>query len=67
MGQSKSSKPSAIARSRQFIALAIVLYGLYLVKSAWGINITDRYSAPWWVKLPIASIMEARYGDDWHG
>ncbi|MFM2429668.1 MAG: hypothetical protein RLZZ511_881 [Cyanobacteriota bacterium] len=66
MGQSNLSKPSASKRLQKFIALTLLVYGLYLVKSACGINITDRYSAPWWVKLPIASIMESRYGDHWH-
>ena len=51
---------------KRFIGLTFGLYALYLVKSAMGINILANYSAPAWVKLPIASIMEARYGDHWH-
>jgi hypothetical protein len=42
------------------------LYGLYLIKSAMGINILQNYSAWWVLKLPIQPIMEARYGSNWH-
>ncbi|HEY9627673.1 MAG TPA: hypothetical protein V6C84_10255 [Coleofasciculaceae cyanobacterium] len=36
------------------------LYLLYLVKSALGINLSDRYSAWAIFKLPIQSILDAR-------
>jgi hypothetical protein len=42
------------------------LYALYLIKSAMGINILPNVSAPRILKLPIAPIMQARYGQDWH-
>jgi hypothetical protein len=42
------------------------LYALYLIKSVMGINILPNVSAPSIFKLPIAPIMQARYGSDWH-
>jgi hypothetical protein len=52
---------------RRFIGLTFGVYALYLVKSAMGINISDNYTMPWWVKLPIAPIMQARDPNNWHG
>jgi hypothetical protein len=48
------------------IAVWIVgIYGLYLVKSALGISIFPNYSASRIFKMPIAPIMEARFGKNW--
>jgi hypothetical protein len=41
----------------------LVVYGLYLAKSASGINISSQYSAPDIFKLPIHDIMEAHARD----
>jgi hypothetical protein len=48
---------------KRFMGLTFGIYALYLVKSAVGVNILTNYSAPWWVKLPIAPIMAARNSD----
>jgi hypothetical protein len=41
-------------------------YILYLIKSALGISFFPGFSAARMLKLPIAPIMEARYGKNWH-
>jgi hypothetical protein len=41
-------------------------YALYLCKTAIGINILPNHSAPWFFKLPIAPLMDAKYGEYWH-
>jgi hypothetical protein len=41
------------------------LYILYLFKSAIGIDILPNRSAWWWLKLPIAPIMQARDASQW--
>jgi hypothetical protein len=50
---------------KRFASLTFGLYALYLIKSAVGINIAPNYSAPWWVKLPVAPIMAARDPHFW--
>jgi hypothetical protein len=51
---------------KRFASLTFGIYALYLIKSAVGINISSSYSMPWWVKLPIAQMMEARDPNHWH-
>jgi hypothetical protein len=53
-------------RARRVSGWILGLYGLYLVKSAMGISFLPNYSASRMLKLPIAPIMEARYGKNWH-
>jgi hypothetical protein len=47
-------------------AVILGLYVLYLVKCAVGISLFPQFSAWHFLKLPIAPIMEARYGKHWH-
>ncbi|HEY9619868.1 MAG TPA: hypothetical protein V6C78_05845 [Crinalium sp.] len=42
---------------KRMVALLFVLYLLYLTKSALGINLSHRYSAPAVFKLPIKQLM----------
>ncbi|HEY9639470.1 MAG TPA: hypothetical protein V6C57_03245 [Coleofasciculaceae cyanobacterium] len=49
-----------INRLRQTALILFSLYLLYLVKSAVGINLSDRYSAWGVFKLPIQPILKAR-------
>ncbi len=53
-------------RARLIGAWILALYALYLLKSAMGISLLPNYSAWWVLKLPIAPLMEARYGKNWH-
>jgi hypothetical protein len=47
-------------RLQQIALILFSLYLLYLIKSAVGINLSDRYSAWGFVKLPIQPILRAR-------
>jgi hypothetical protein len=38
---------------QKFIGLLVVIYGVYLLKTAMGINISSRYSAPSLIKVPL--------------
>ena len=49
-------------RFRQVFLVLFSLYLLYLVKSALGINISDRYSAWGFLKLPIQPILNRHHG-----
>jgi hypothetical protein len=49
-------------RFRQIFLAFFLLYLLYLVKSALGINISDRYSAWGFLKLPIQPILNRHHG-----
>ena len=42
------------------------IYVLYLCKTALGINLFPQFSAWRVFKQPIAPILEARYGKNWH-
>jgi hypothetical protein len=52
--------PVIIQRFKRYGTALVVLYVLYLVKSAAGINISSDYSAPDLLKWPIHGIMEAQ-------
>jgi hypothetical protein len=60
----KSTKrfPSA----RRSGAIVCGFYALYLGKTALGIDFFPHFSAWRVFKLPIAPILEARYGKNWH-
>ena len=49
----------AIKRARQLALILISLYLLYLVKSALGINLSQKYSAWSIFKLPIQSLLHS--------
>ena len=49
-------------RFRQILIAVFLLYLIYLVKSALGINISDRYSAWGFIKLPIQPILDRHHG-----
>ena len=49
-------------RFRQILTAVFLLYLVYLVKSALGINISDRYSAWSFLKLPIQPILDRHHG-----
>ena len=49
-------------RFRQILMAVFLLYLVYLVKSALGINISDRYSAWGFIKLPIQPILDRHHG-----
>jgi hypothetical protein len=49
-------------RFRQVFLALFLLYVFYLVKSALGINISDRYSAWGFLKLPIQPILDHHHG-----
>jgi hypothetical protein len=53
-------------RSQRYMAALAILYVLYLIKSAAGINISSQYSAPDFVKWPVQGIIEAQ-GRNPHG
>jgi hypothetical protein len=44
---------------KRFGGLILAVYGLYLIKSAMGINISNSKTAPDWLKIPIAPILKA--------
>jgi hypothetical protein len=48
---------------KRFGTLVLLVYGLYLIKSAMGINISNSKTAPDWLKLPIAPILKAHDHD----
>jgi hypothetical protein len=52
--------PQMIKILRNLALILFLLYLLYLVKSALGINLSDRYSAWAIFKLPIQPILDAR-------
>jgi hypothetical protein len=35
------------------LALTVAVYGIYLLKTAMGINFSNRYSASWILKVPL--------------
>jgi hypothetical protein len=39
-----------------FIALTIMVYGTYLLKTIMGINVLNHYSAPSFLKLPLEPV-----------
>lgn len=47
-------KAKYVSRS---MAILLILYGLYLVKTAMGINLSNRYSAWEFVKAPVHSFI----------
>jgi hypothetical protein len=62
-----STKPTKRLPSlRRAGAGVLGFYVLYLVKCAIGISLFPQFSAWHFLKLPIAPIMEARYGKHWH-
>jgi hypothetical protein len=65
---SMPTKPTKrlLTHCRRIGAGVLGLYVLYLVKSALGINLLPNHSAWRVLKLPIAPIMQARYGKNWH-
>jgi hypothetical protein len=54
------TSPKMIKRFKRYGSALVVLYGLYLVKSAVGIDISSQYGAPEFLKWPIRGIMEAQ-------
>jgi hypothetical protein len=53
-------------RLQRYASALAILYVLYLIKSAAGINISSQYSAPDFVKWPIQEIIAAQ-GRNPHG
>jgi hypothetical protein len=49
-------------RFRQGLLILICLYGLYLIKTALGINISDRYTAWEIFKLPAQPFLQHSSG-----
>jgi hypothetical protein len=47
-------------RLRQILLVVLSLYLLYLVKSALGINLSNKYSAWGIFKLPIRSLLHSK-------
>jgi hypothetical protein len=54
------ARPEMIKRFKRYGSALVVLYVLYLVKSAAGLDISSQYSAPDFLKRPIRGIMEAQ-------
>jgi hypothetical protein len=50
---------------RRSAAILCGFYGLYLCKTALGIDLLPHFSAWRVFKQPIAPILEARYGKHW--
>jgi uncharacterized membrane protein YqhA len=38
---------------QKMIGLVVIIYGVYLLKTAMGINVSNRYSAPLLIKVPL--------------
>lgn len=40
------------------LALTVVVYGAYLLKTAMGVNVSNRYSASWIFKVPLEPLWD---------
>jgi hypothetical protein len=58
--------PTLMNRIKRAGGWIFAFYILYLIKSALGISFFPGFSAARILKMPIAPIMEARYGKNWH-
>ena len=46
--------------TKKAIPLLVVLYGLYLLKTLLGINVSNQYSANWIFKVPLEPVLASK-------
>jgi hypothetical protein len=50
-------KPRVAKASKKLLTLTVLLYGLYLLKTLMGINVSKQFSANWILKAPLQPLL----------